>query len=160
MPEDEGLTSAENPLVRQQREKWIHEDNLINHRLTWLLATQTLLLGAYGLLNQRITDWFFCPTTAQLLHLSFLMAFLPWIGVSLAVILAIGIGAACVAMTILIDEAPAQAKPYVHRYTTRAGWFTACAMPALFCAIWVVVAVKQPRRLRMPRRALRIAIRR
>jgi hypothetical protein len=34
------------------RENRKHEDEFINHRLTWLLASQTLLLGAYGFLSR------------------------------------------------------------------------------------------------------------
>ena len=33
------------------REKWVHEDNLINHRLTWLLNSQTIFFAAYGLVS-------------------------------------------------------------------------------------------------------------
>lgn len=30
-------------------ERWVHEDNLINHRLTWLLTSQAFIFSAYGL---------------------------------------------------------------------------------------------------------------
>src|SRR5208283_3026898 len=30
------------------REKWIHEDNVINHRITWLIVSQSMLLAVYG----------------------------------------------------------------------------------------------------------------
>jgi len=28
--------------------RWRHEDNLINHRLTWLLISQTILITGYA----------------------------------------------------------------------------------------------------------------
>jgi len=37
-------------LYRALREQWVHEDNLINHRMTWLILSNGLLLTAYGLL--------------------------------------------------------------------------------------------------------------
>ncbi len=37
------------------REKWKHEDNLINQRVTWLLNSQAFLLAAYGVfINFRL----------------------------------------------------------------------------------------------------------
>lgn len=35
---------------KQIYERWTHEDNLINHRLTWLLTSQTIFLSGYGLI--------------------------------------------------------------------------------------------------------------
>ena len=32
--------------------RWIHEDNLVNQRLTWLLTSQTIMFSAYGLILQ------------------------------------------------------------------------------------------------------------
>ena len=39
------------------REQWTHEDNLINHRLMWLILSQGLLFTAYGTLNVDQHRW-------------------------------------------------------------------------------------------------------
>ena len=36
-------------LRAEARERWVHEDILINHRLTWLGVTQGLLFYSFGL---------------------------------------------------------------------------------------------------------------
>lgn len=38
-------------LYRALREQWTHEDNLVNHRLMWLILSQGLLFTAYGTLT-------------------------------------------------------------------------------------------------------------
>ena len=38
------------PRVDEARSDWLHEDNLMNHRITWLLAMNGLLLTTLGLL--------------------------------------------------------------------------------------------------------------
>ncbi len=37
-------------LYRALREQWTHEDNLVNHRLMWLILSEGLLFGALWLL--------------------------------------------------------------------------------------------------------------
>lgn len=37
-------------IYKDLREKWIHEDELINQRVTWLLNTQAFFLTSYGIL--------------------------------------------------------------------------------------------------------------
>ena len=38
-------------LYRALREQWTHEDNLVNHRLMWLILSEGLLFTAYGTLS-------------------------------------------------------------------------------------------------------------
>ena len=38
-------------LYRALREQWTHEDNLVNHRLMWLILSEGLLFTAYGSLS-------------------------------------------------------------------------------------------------------------
>lgn len=38
------------------RELYVHEDELINHRMTWLGVTQTLLFAAYGVAIQEKSE--------------------------------------------------------------------------------------------------------
>ena len=139
-----------------RRETWKHEDDLINHRLTWLLASQTLLLGAYGLLNQRLTDWYFCPTKRQRGQMEFLMKELPSIGRWLSVALGVGLLAALAAMIIIKTKGQlgdksdklslrfqkfwmavwSKSGPDVHPWTTLGGWIAAISLPIIFCVAW------------------------
>ena len=38
------------------RDRWWHEDNLINHRLNWLLTAQIALFAGYGWIIEKITE--------------------------------------------------------------------------------------------------------
>jgi hypothetical protein len=42
---------------RALREQWTHEDNLVNHRLMWLILSQGLLFTAYGTLSTAKLHW-------------------------------------------------------------------------------------------------------
>lgn len=44
-------------LYENLRDKWVHEDDLVNHRVTWLLTSQAFLLGAFGILTKLRLDW-------------------------------------------------------------------------------------------------------
>lgn len=59
--EDARGTSTHNlrdwDLYRALREQWTHEDNLVNHRLMWLILSQGLLFTAYGSLTLDKHRW-------------------------------------------------------------------------------------------------------
>jgi hypothetical protein len=63
-------------LYRALREQWTHEDNLINHRLMWLILSEGLLFTAYGSVASAKLHWlvigfpFFGMTVAALIGLS------------------------------------------------------------------------------------------
>jgi hypothetical protein len=44
-------------IYRDLREKWVHEDELVNHRVTWLLTSQAFALSAFGILVKLRLDW-------------------------------------------------------------------------------------------------------
>lgn len=44
-------------LYRALREQWAHEDNLVNHRLMWLILSQGLLFTAFGTLSTAQHKW-------------------------------------------------------------------------------------------------------
>lgn len=44
-------------LYHALREQWTHEDNLVNHRLMWLILSQGLLFTAYGTLTMDKHRW-------------------------------------------------------------------------------------------------------
>ncbi|MFM8309133.1 MAG: hypothetical protein ACKN87_19370, partial [Microcystis aeruginosa] len=70
------------------REKWVHEDNLINYRLSWLLLSQTILFATYAVLLAAPN------TVPQFERINKLLVILPWIGVVNLIIAYISILAA------------------------------------------------------------------
>lgn len=50
-------TAADWELYRALREQWTHEDNLVNHRLMWLILSEGLLFTAYGTLSTAKLHW-------------------------------------------------------------------------------------------------------
>lgn len=44
-------------LYRALREQWTHEDNLVNHRLMWLILSEGLLFTAYGTVSAAELRW-------------------------------------------------------------------------------------------------------
>src|SRR5690348_10576892 len=44
-------------LYRALREQLTHEDNLVNHRLMWLILSQGLLFTAYGTVSSAKLHW-------------------------------------------------------------------------------------------------------
>lgn len=50
MVEELEVTEPNWELYRALREQWVHEDNLINHRMTWHILSNGLLLTAFGIL--------------------------------------------------------------------------------------------------------------
>lgn len=116
-------------VYRALREQWTHEDNLINHRLMWLILSQGLLFTAYGTL-----------TTAKLHWLVFGF---PFFGMAVAAVIGISIYAALKA----IDE--------VHTMYMAAGLQSVCpispsqkvgnhgslaarTLPFVFAALWAL----------------------
>jgi hypothetical protein len=68
-------------LYRALREQWTHEDNLVNHRLMWLILSEGLLFTAYGSLSTANLHWlvvgfpFFGMTVAGVIGISIFASF-------------------------------------------------------------------------------------
>lgn len=68
-------------LYRALREQWTHEDNLVNHRLMWLILSEGLLFTAYGTLSTAKLHWlvigfpFFGMAVAGVIGVSIFAAF-------------------------------------------------------------------------------------
>lgn len=77
-------TPAEWELYRALREQWTHEDNLVNHRLMWLILSEGLLFTAYGTL-----------TTAKL---KWLVVGFPFFGMAVSAVIGVSIYAALTAI--------------------------------------------------------------
>jgi hypothetical protein len=122
-------------LYRALREQWTHEDNLVNHRLMWLILSQGLLFTAYGTLSSAKLHW--------------LVFGFPFFGMAVSAVIGMSIFAALAA----IEE--------VHRKYEQAGLSHLCslspgrhignrgnygklaaqALPFVFGALWVLALV-------------------
>lgn len=116
-------------LYRALREQWTHEDNLVNHRLMWLILSQGLLFTAYGTI-----------ATAKLHWLAFGF---PVFGMAVSAVIGVSIYAALAA----IDEV---ARQYERaglnalcslspgRDRARRGKLAAQTLPFVFGALWLL----------------------
>jgi hypothetical protein len=120
------------------REKWVHEDNLMHHRLTWLIQAQGLLFTAYAVFLQvpNGSQWF---TKAQKL-----VDALPIFGFAVTLFIGLAIGAAYSAQQQLIREQ--LSKPEAQRFVlnvggglTFLGYFPPFVFPALFLLTWLYI---------------------
>lgn len=116
-------------LYHALREQWTHEDNLVNHRLMWLILSQGLLFTAYGTLSTAKHKW--------------LVVGFPIFGMAVAAVIGVSIFAA-------LDAADAIKKQYdstglnricslipVSRTGHRGKW-AALALPFVFGALWLL----------------------
>lgn len=147
-------TSAACPLTCEQadaRDRWRHEDELINQRLTWLLSAHALLGAGYAWLRYRVAE-VRLDLAAQdkppqslrdevpryLAQLDELMGFLALVGLGVTLLVGLGIVAACMAQNRLKRDHPGLALG-VSRLTTNLGRCTALAVPAACLLGWVHV---------------------
>ena len=118
-------------LYHALREQWTHEDNLVNHRLMWLILSQGLLFTAYGTLNIDKHRW--------------LVIGFPLFGMAVAAVIGISIFAALGASRA-IESAYERAgldnlchltpqSPGGHR-----GNWAAKALPFVFGTLWLLAA--------------------
>lgn len=114
-------------LYRALREQWTHEDNLVNHRLMWLILSQGLLFTAYGTLSTAKHKW--------------LVIGFPVFGMAVAAVIGVSIFAALDATAAIrkqFDEAGLNALCSIAP-TTRTGHrgkWAAQALPLVFGALW------------------------
>lgn len=133
------------------RERWRHEDELINQRLTWLLSAHALLGAGYAWLRYRVAEVRLdlkaqaAPPQAlldevprYLAQLDELMGFLALVGLGVTLLVGLGIVAACMAQNRLKRDHPGLALG-VSRLTTNLGRCTALAVPAACLLGWVHV---------------------
>jgi hypothetical protein len=119
-------------LYRALREQWTHEDNLVNHRLMWLILSQGLLFTAYGNLSTARHKW--------------LVIGFPLFGIAVAAVIGISIYAALDAtdaikaqydaagLNRLCSLAPAAR-------TSHRGKWAAQLLPFVFTALWCLALI-------------------
>jgi len=117
------------------REKWKHEDDMINHRLNWLIMTQTILFAAYGLLlGVKVEN-----TESNLLtKIDNLLDVLPAMGMSVSALVFLGIFGAVGAMSELKKPAKSEGVTIdVASWTSWLGQATGLLLPVVFLVGWL-----------------------
>ena len=116
-------------LYRALREQWTHEDNLVNHRLMWLILSQGLLFTAFGTLSTAQHKW--------------LVIGFPLFGMAVAAVIGVSIFAALDATAAIkrqYDDAGLNALCSLTPATPtgRRGNWAAQALPFVFAALWLL----------------------
>lgn len=116
-------------MYRALREQWTHEDNLVNHRLMWLILSQGLLFTSYGTLTTAKLHWlvlgfpFFGMTVAAVIGISIFAAF--------AAIREVNQRYDALGLNALLPLAPSGRVDHL-------GKLAAQALPFVFGALWVL----------------------
>ncbi len=120
---------------RALREQWTHEDQLMNHRMGWLIWSEGLMFTAYGAHSREAASWL-------------VLAF-PFFGIAVALLAGVGIYAAMAATEEVrkqFDEAGladlcqlAPASHIAHR-----GRWAARTLPFVFGAMWLLALLGSP----------------
>jgi hypothetical protein len=120
------------------REKWVHEDNLINYRLSWLLLSQTILFATYAVLLAAPN------TVPQFERINKLLVILPWIGVVNLIIAYISILAALSAQYKLKEAIGREFEVTLGTLTLGGfilGHLAAIFLPWVFFVAWFVLII-------------------
>jgi hypothetical protein len=122
------------------REKWTREDDLINHRLSWLIYAEGLLLTAYGVLL-GVTD-----QSKFFLKAEKLISLFPVLGIVISLVIGLAVCAAISAQTQLNRRQ--LTKPAEQRYDLRVhggltllGYVPPIVFPIFFVIVWIVIWV-------------------
>ena len=115
------------------------EDQLINHRLTWLLGCESLLFAGYAVLltKEKVKDGLIAQH-----QFNSALKWIPWLGIGVATLIEIGIIAAIWASVILWlrPELGNHAKNLgVFWGTTILGWIPPLVLPLLFSGAWILM---------------------
>lgn len=111
------------------REKWVHEDEVINHRLTWLLVSQTILFAGYGALLRM-------PEKAMHAEkINDLIVAVPRFGIVTSVLILVSILAATATMYHLKGK---NACVEAYGTVTIFGLAASLGLPVVFVLAWVV----------------------
>jgi hypothetical protein len=131
--------------VNYWRERWLHEDDLINHRLTWLLVAQAILFSGYATLLDLLFD-----TQKSLqgetrkLVLDIVRRVFPWVGIGIAIIIGIGIVGALTAMFFIHRYANKESRNSfeygIHWLPSILGQISGISLPVLFALVWLYLA--------------------
>ncbi len=114
-----------------------HEDDLINHRLTWLLGSQSLLFAGYAVLITKDKEIGKAPIAPEQFKAA--MTWIPYLGIGIAVLILIGIVGAVWASLILHRRAKTKglvSNVGVYWLTSLCGFLPALLFPVAFMTAW------------------------
>lgn len=116
-------------LYRALRDQWTHEDNLVNHRLMWLILSEGLLFTAYGTLSTAKLHW--------------LVFGFPFFGMTVAAVIGVSIFAALAATEEIQEQYEAAGLARLCSLTPSKriggrGKWAAQALPFVFGALWLL----------------------
>ena len=110
------------------RERWWHEDVLINHRLTWLLTAQIALFAGYGWIIEKITQ-----TGHDLVLYGRFVWLFPLFGIISTLAFLVSI------ITAIRTQTRIAAKfPEIDFPVDKWGWVAPIVIPLLFLFAWLV----------------------
>jgi hypothetical protein len=123
------------------RERWLHEDDLINHRLTWLLVAQTILFaGCAPLLDLLFDSEKKLKGCNREIVLFIVQSVFPWVGFGIAVSIGVGIAGAIIAMCFIHHYANKERgntfEYGVHWLPSILGQLAGGFLPVLFAVTW------------------------
>lgn len=128
------------------RERWLHEDDLINHRLTWLLVAQTILFAGCATLLALLFDRdkaLTGPNRAIVLHT--VQVVLPWVGFAIAVSIGLGVAGALTSMHIIHRKANEELRGSfeygIHWLPSVLGQISGAFLPVLFAGVWLYLVL-------------------
>jgi hypothetical protein len=125
-PDDRGLTGLRSAASRHRL--FHHEDDLINHRLTWLIGSESLLFTGYAVLVSGVAS----GSVAQTVR------WLPLLGIAVAGTIWVGILGA-VAASLILKRRYGQHTLGIHWLTTAMGWAPGTLLPLIFMTTWTVL---------------------
>ena len=130
-----------NEKLEALRRRIEHEDNLVNQRLSWLVAAQAFMLTAFAIsLNAPPTSRLPAYAAAN----SALIALLPYVAIACIVIIWLTLVGAIWSMKLLRDQAASLTLPndlpVQSKRTIRSlGLAAPIGIPIVFLILWVVV---------------------
>jgi predicted alpha/beta-hydrolase family hydrolase len=131
-------------IEKHARERWWHEDDLVNQRTTWLLTTQGILAAGYAFLRYRIAELLEGRPLAQIDpfrrnyvgELETLANAIALVGLVSCAVTFLGIFAAVIAQRALAAQYPFVLG--VTPGTTATGQLVGLATPVLCATAWFV----------------------
>ena len=140
-------STAPNSVARRKgiafwRERWLHEDDLINHRLTWLLVAQTILFaGCATLLAMLFNGEMALTGCNRHIVLQTVQSVLPWVGFAIALSIGLGVAGALISMHIIHRKANEELQGSfqygIHWLPSVLGQISGAFLPLLFAGVWL-----------------------
>lgn len=131
-------------------ERWIHEDNFINHRLTWLLTSQAIIFSAYGLVLKFGGEDICCESN----KFHYVLNVIPVPGIVTSILILLGISAAAYVIFKFWQNDPEKNQEssnenshelyteVVNKFTLSGGLVPPLLLPLCFTLAWGYIVFK------------------